>query len=37
MFVNVGYNLRPMEISGAIGKCQLLRLDSYEREQKRKS
>lgn len=28
MFVNVGYNLRPMEISGAIGICQLLRLDA---------
>lgn len=27
MFVNVGYNLRPMELSGAIGKCQLGRLD----------
>lgn len=28
MFVNVGYNLRPMEISGAVGKWQLKRLDS---------
>lgn len=28
MFVNLGYNLRPMEISGAVGKCQLERLDA---------
>ncbi len=34
MFVNVGYNLRPMEISGAIGKCQLLRLDSMNANRK---
>ena len=27
MFVNLGFNLRPMEISGAIGKCQLRRLE----------
>lgn len=34
MFVNVGYNLRPMEISGAVGKCQLLRLDSMNANRK---
>jgi CDP-6-deoxy-D-xylo-4-hexulose-3-dehydrase len=34
MFVNVGYNLRPMEISGAIGKCQLERLDSMNENRK---
>jgi len=34
MFVNVGYNLRPMEISGAIGKCQLLRLGSMNANRK---
>ena len=34
MFVNVGYNLRPMEISAAIGKCQLLRLESMNANRK---
>ena len=34
MFVNLGYNLRPMEISGAIGKCQLLRLDEMNANRK---
>ena len=34
MFVNVGYNLRPMEISGAVGKCQLARLDSMNKNRK---
>jgi len=27
LFINVGYNLRPMEIQAAIGLCQLERLD----------
>lgn len=34
MFVNVGYNLRPMEISGAIGRCQLRRLDQMNENRK---
>lgn len=34
MFVNLGYNFRPMEISGAIGKHQLLRLDSMNANRK---
>lgn len=34
MFVNVGYNLRPMEISGAIGMCQLRRLNSMNANRK---
>jgi len=34
MFVNIGYNLRPMEISGAIGKCQLKRLDEMNKHRK---
>lgn len=34
MFVNVGYNLRPMELSGAIGRCQLLRLPSMNHNRK---
>lgn len=34
MFVNVGYNLRPMEISGAIGKCQLRRLGEMNANRK---
>jgi CDP-6-deoxy-D-xylo-4-hexulose-3-dehydrase len=34
MFVNLGYNLRPMEISGAIGKCQLRRLDEMNNHRK---
>ena len=28
MFVNVGFNLRPMEIQAALGICQLAKLDS---------
>jgi len=27
-FINLGYNLRPTEISGALGLCQIRRLDS---------
>jgi len=34
MFVNLGYNLRPMEISGAIGKCQLRRLEEMNANRK---
>jgi CDP-6-deoxy-D-xylo-4-hexulose-3-dehydrase len=29
LFVNLGYNLRPMEISGAMGQIQLPKLDSF--------
>jgi CDP-6-deoxy-D-xylo-4-hexulose-3-dehydrase len=28
LFVNAGYNVRPLELQGAIGLCQLARLDS---------
>lgn len=28
LFVNIGYNLRPMEICGALGICQLYKLDN---------
>ncbi len=34
MFVNVSYNLRPLEMSGAIGKCQLARLDTMNQLRK---
>lgn len=33
-FINLGYNLRPTEIAGALGLCQLQRLDSMNSNRK---
>ena len=33
-FINLGYNLRPTEIAGALGLCQLWRLDSMNTNRK---
>ncbi|CAL6331718.1 unnamed protein product [Bathycoccus prasinos] len=33
-FINLGYNLRPTEIAGALGLCQLERLDSMNSNRK---